>query len=148
MKYTYSITATDQAGNKATETVTVTPAAPLYSPAQGAVVHAPPMLAWQGISGVAYYNVQLFYVGRSAGMRWTGLESARPESVQVGGRKVLSAWPLKAHYRLKKSWKFAKKPRKLVPGHYTWVVFPGYGKRSAHKYGPLIGHSDFVIAKR
>ena len=148
VKYTYSITATDQAGNKATETVTVTPAAPLYSPAQGAVVHAPPMLAWQPISGVAYYNVQLFYVGRSAGMRWTGLESPRPESVQVGGRKVLSAWPLKAHYRLKKSWKFAKKPRKLVPGHYTWVVFPGYGKRSAHKYGPLIGHSDFVIAKR
>jgi hypothetical protein len=148
VKYTYAIAVTDQAGNTATETVTVTPAAPLYSPAQGAVVRTPPLLAWRPISGVAYYNVQLFYVGRAAGTTWDRFETARPDSVRVVGRKVLSAWPLKAHYRLKTSWKYAKKARKLVPGHYTWVVFPGLGKRAANKYGPLIGHSDFVVAKR
>jgi hypothetical protein len=147
VKYTYAITATDQAANATTEAVTVTPAALLYSPAQGAVVRTPPLLAWRPIGGAAYYNVQLFYVGRSAGTRWARFDGARPESVQVAGRKVLSVWPLKAHYRLKKSWKYAKKSRKLVPGHYTWIVFPGYGKRSVNKYGPLIGHSDFVIAK-
>jgi hypothetical protein len=148
VKYTYAITVADQAGNTATEAVTVTPAAPLYSPAQGAVVRTPPLLAWRPISGVAYYNVQLYYVGRSAATKLARFESARPESVQVVGRKVLSVWPLKAHYRLKTSWKYAKKARKLVPGHYAWVVFPGYGKRAANKYGPLIGHSDFVVAKR
>jgi hypothetical protein len=139
VKYTYTITAVDQAGNKATDAVTVIPAAPLYSPAQGAVVKTPPLLAWHPVSGATYYNVQLFYTGR----RLAGLNSA-----SVTGRKVLSAWPLKPRYRLKKSWKYAKKVRKLVPGHYTWIVFPGYGKRSAHKYGQLLGHSDFVFAKR
>jgi hypothetical protein len=146
VKYTYTITAVDQAGNKATDAVTVVPAALLYSPAQGAAVKTPPNLAWRPISGASYYNVQLFYTGRSlAGLHnWSKLT---PTSAAGLGRKVLSAWPLKPHYRLKKSWKYSKKLRKLVPGgHYTWVVFPGYGKRTAHKYGPLIGHSTFVYA--
>ena len=146
VKYTYTITAVDQAGNKATDTVTVVPAAPLYSPAQGAVVRTPPMLAWRPVSGASYYNVQLFYTGRrlAALNSWSGI---LPSSVSAIGRKVLSAWPIKTHYRLKKSWKYPKKLRKLVPGgHYTWLVFPGLGKRTAHKYGPLIGHSDFVYA--
>ena len=138
VKYTYTITAVDQAGNKVTDTVTVIPAALLYSPAEGAVVRTPPLLAWRPISGAAYYNVQLFYSGRRL-----AASSASPI-----GRKVLSAWPLKPHYRLAKKWKYAKKLRKLVPGHYTWLVFPGYGKRAAHKYGSLIGHSDFVYAAR
>jgi hypothetical protein len=33
-------------------------------------------------------------------------------------------------------------------GRYRWYVYPGIGKRTAHKYGPLIGSSDFVVAKR
>jgi hypothetical protein len=139
VKYTYTISAVDQAGNTASDSVTVIPAAPLYSPAQGAVVRTPPLLAWRPVSGATYYNVQLFYTGR----RLAGSSSA-----SVTGRKVLSAWPLKPRYRVKKSWKYAKKVRKLVPGHYTWIVFPGYGKRSAHKYGPILGHSDFMIVKR
>jgi hypothetical protein len=147
VKYTYTITAVDQAGNKATDSVTVVPAALLYSPAQGAVVKTPPNLAWRPISGASYYNVQLYYTGRSL----TGLHNwsrLTPASAAALGRKVLSAWPLKPHYRLKKSWRYPKKLRKLVPGHYTWLVFPGYGKRTAHKYGALIGHSDFVYAGR
>jgi hypothetical protein len=136
VKYTYTITAVDQAGNRATATVTVTPAALLYSPAQGAVVRTPPLLAWRRISGASYYNVQLFFTGR----RFASADSAR-----AVGKKVLSAWPFKPRYRLTKKWKYAKKLRKLAPGHYTWLVFPGYGKRSAHKYGPLIGHSDFLF---
>jgi hypothetical protein len=147
VKYTYTITAVDQAGNKATDSVTVTPAAPLYSPAQGAVVKTPPMLGWRPISGASYYNVQLFYTGSRLAAS-TVPSRTLPTSAVAIGRKVLSVWPLKPHYRLAKKWKYAKKVRKLVPGHYTWLVFPGYGKRAAHKYGPLIGHSDFVYTGR
>jgi hypothetical protein len=137
-KYTYTITAVDDAGNRAVETVTVTPAALLYSPAQGATVRSLPLLAWRPIKGASYYNVQVFYTGRSL---------ASASSTKVAGRKILSAWPFKPHYRIKKSWKFKKLVRRLLPGgHYTWIVFPGIGKRSANKYGPLIGHSDFIFS--
>jgi hypothetical protein len=57
-------------------------------------------------------------------------------------------FPLPPHYRMKKSWKFKGKKRNLVVGHYRWYVYPGLGKRSANKYGPLIGQSDFYIKKR
>ena len=101
---------------------------------------SPPLLAWRPVAGAAYYNVQLYY-GVGATMR-------RLSSVGVSGRKVLSVWPLQPRYRLKKAWKFKGKARKLAPGHYRWYVYPGVGKRTANKYGPLIGASDFFIAKR
>jgi len=123
VKYTYTITAVDQAGNKAVDTLTVVPAAALYSPAQGAVVHSPPMLAWRRISGATYYNLQLFR----------------------GGRKILSVWPVKPKYRLPRAWAFQKKRFKLTRATYEWRVWPGIGKRRANKYGPLIGHSTFVF---
>ena len=36
----------------------------------------------------------------------------------------------------------------LARGHYRWYVYPGLGKRTANKYGPLIGSSDFFVKKR
>src|SRR6476661_2381772 len=140
VKYNYTISVFDDAGNKATDSVSIIPGAKLYSPARGTTLKSPPQLAWRPVVGAAYYNVQLYY-GVGAAMR-------RLSSVVVSGRKVLSVWPLQPRYRLKKAWKFKGKARKLAPGHYRWYVYPGVGKRTANKYGPLIGASDFFIAKR
>jgi hypothetical protein len=123
VKYSYTLTAVDQAANKTVDTVTVVPAAALYSPAQGAVVHSPPLLAWKAVRGATYYNVQLLR----------------------GGRKILSVWPLKTKYRVTRTWAFRGKKYKLTRASYEWRVWPGIGKRSANKYGSLIGHSTFVF---
>jgi hypothetical protein len=141
VKYLYTINAFDEAGNKAAETVSIIPAAKLYSPARGATVTSPPLLGWRKVPGASYYNLQVYFgVARNA-MR-------RVASLDVSGRKVLTAWPLQPHYRMKKSWAFKGKTRKLSVGHYRWYVYPGLGKRSANKYGPLVGQSDFYVKKR
>jgi hypothetical protein len=141
VKYIYTITGFDEAANNAVETVTIIPAAKLYSPARGAVVTSPPLLAWRRVPGASYYNVQLFYGVANKALRRVALLS-------VSGRKVLSAWPLQPRYRLKKAWTFKRKRHTLARGRYRWYVYPGFGKRTAHKYGPLIGQSDFFVGRR
>ena len=91
VKYRYTVTAYDQAGNGAVKAFTArasqslttparttpnrstparsTPA--LVSPAIEARVSAPPLLTWKAVRQATYYNVQLYYEGR----------------------KILSAWP-------------------------------------------------------
>lgn len=128
--YVYTISATDDAGNVGVDKITVAPSAVLYSPAKNAVVTSPPQLAWRALSGAAYYNLQVFRFG------------ARK------AKKILSVWPNKPHYRLAASWRYRGKRVKLVPGRYRWLVWPGYGKRTAHKYGPLMGQSVFVYARK
>ena len=43
---------------------------------------------------------------------------------------------------------YKSKKRALSRGNYRWYVYPGLGKRSANRYGPLIGSSDFYVTKR
>jgi hypothetical protein len=128
--YVYTISATDDAGNVGVDKISVAPSAVLYSPARNAVVTSPPQLSWRAISGAAYYNLQVFYVGKKK------------------ARKVLSVWPKQPRYRLTASWRYRGKRVKLAPGRYRWLVWPGYGKRTAHKYGPLMGQSVFVVVRR
>jgi hypothetical protein len=140
VQYTYTINGYDEAGNKASDSVSIVPGAKLYSPARGAVVTSLPLLAWRPVTGASYYNLQVYYgVGKAL---------RRVASFNESGRKVMSAWPQQPRYRMKKTWAYKGKARKLVPGHYRWYVFPGVGKRTANKYGPLIGQSDFFVAKR
>jgi hypothetical protein len=140
VKYVYTINAFDQAGNKATDNVTIVPGAKLFSPARGAFVTSPPLLAWRAYPGATYYNLQVYYgVGKSL---------RQLASVTVSGRKVLSTWPVKPKYRMQKTWKYKGKKRALSRGHYRWYVYPGLGKRKANKYGPLIGSSDFFVTKK
>jgi len=134
VKYVYTITGLDEVGNKAVDTISIVPGAKLYSPARGGSVTSPPLLAWRPYPGASYYNVQLYF-GVGNAVRRVG-------SVTVSGRRVLSAW------RLKKTWKWNKRKRALARGHYRWYVYPGLGKRSANKYGPLIGSSDFFVKTR
>jgi hypothetical protein len=140
VKYVYTINGYDEAGNKASDSVSIVPGAKLYSPARGSVVTSLPLLAWRPVAGASYYNLQVYYgVGKTL---------RRLASVAVSGRKIMSVWPLQPRYRMKKAWKYKAKARKLAVGHYRWYVYPGVGKRTAHKYGPLIGQSDFFVAKR
>jgi hypothetical protein len=139
VKYRYTITAFDHAGNgavrglaaKAIETVS-RPAQParrtsaLRGPAAGARLADPPVLRWSPVAKATYYNVQLF---RS-------------------GEKILTLWPARPSLRVPRSWRFAGALVRLTPGVYRWYVWPGFGPRSANRYGKLLGTRSFVVVRR
>jgi hypothetical protein len=146
VQYTYEVTVGDLAGNHTSQTVTGTPVASpvpapaltppnvverrraprLLAPLPGTTFRTgrPPLLRWAPVKRAAYYNVQLF------------LE-----------RKVLTAWPRRPQYQLKRSWRFAGERHRLRPGRYRWMVWPGFGPRSRANYGKLIGRSEFVLRR-
>jgi hypothetical protein len=70
-------------------------------------------------------------------LRWRAAPHATYYNVQLWlrGAKVLTTWPGGTSLRL---------PR-LRPGAYVWLVWPGLGPRTAHRYGKLIGRSTFVV---
>jgi hypothetical protein len=59
--------------------------------------------------------------------------------------KVLSVWPKKNVFLLKKTWKFAGVRYRRQPGIYRWYVWPGHGNRRHVDYGPLMGNSTFMV---
>jgi len=101
-------------------------AAPATTPASAGTTTTPkakpkakskrPTLSWRARPNVKYYNLQLFR----------------------NGRKVLSAWPTVAHYTLKPASRYRGHTYQLADGRYRWYVWPGYGPRSAHRYGRLL----------
>ena len=123
-KYSYTITNTDQAGNSSSQTVDAVPTGSSLLPAVGARVTSAPLLTWKRVKRARYYNVQLFR----------------------GRHKVLSAWPSSNSFQVRPAWRFKGKRRTLRPGSYRWYVWPGIGKRSRHRYGPLLGRSSFRFA--
>ena len=125
VRYRYTVTAFDGAGNAAADSAAATPTAPLYSPPAGARLTGPPRLAWKPIAKARYYNVQVWRRG-----------------------KIFSAWPSKTSLRLPRAWTFQGRRYRLAPGRYHWYVWPGMGARSAKRYGSLLGSSSFVIVAR
>lgn len=124
--YTYSIEASDPAGNvAATAMVVKAKAAPQASPAAKGSSRAP-RLDWRTVKGADYYNVQLFR----------------------NGRKILSAWPRHSRLQLHKAWRYGGKRRTLDRGTYRWYAWPGFGRRAAHRYGKLIVSRRFRITAR
>jgi len=121
-KYEYRVAGLDEAGNRAERKADVVATGPLLSPAPGARVKAPPYLAWTAVKKASYYNVQL-----------------------VRGRKVLSAWPTRPGFRLRRAWSYNGRRYRLRPGVYRWYVWPGRGKITAGHYGRLLGSSTFVV---
>jgi hypothetical protein len=89
---------------------------------------------WRKVKDAKYYNLQAFYGG-------TRVFAATADA------KVLSAWPTKPTFVLKKTWKYAGRKRTLKPGVYTWYVWPGFGPRSAAEYGELIGSRSFTVVR-
>jgi hypothetical protein len=122
-RYTYTITVRDRAANRTSVVVHARPDAGLLSPANGAVLTAPPLLRWTPIRRADYYNVQLLR----------------------DGHKVLSTWPGRPRLQLPGRWRFEGHERRLVAGHYRWDVWPGYGLRRDARYGRRIGSRSFVI---
>jgi hypothetical protein len=120
--YRYTIAATDDAGNSDQVGISAAMRA-LYAPLPGQRVKAGATLAWIPDKSASYYNVQLFR----------------------NRKKVLSTWPVAAHFRLPRSWKFEGRRQTLKPGKYTWYVWPGLGTRTKSKYGKLLGGSTFVV---
>jgi hypothetical protein len=122
VRYRWRVTGYDEAGNDASSTAEALPTAPLYAPAAGAKVVAPPLLAWKPVPRATYYNVQL----------WRQ-------------RRILSAWPGSTSLRLARTWSYKGRQYRLQPGRYRWFVWPGFGSRAAKHYGRLIGSSTFVV---
>jgi hypothetical protein len=139
VKYRYTVTAYDQAGNgaakglraQALETVArsskpVRATSALRAPAAGARLAAPPVLRWSTVPKASYYNVQLFR----------------------NGKKILTRWPIRPLLRVPSAWRFAGARLRLSPGVYRWYVWPGFGPRSANRYGKLLGTRRFVVVQR
>jgi hypothetical protein len=155
-RYSYEVRVADAAGNASTQSVTAFPIAappggdpgpavpgvvaepgavapaqlprkrPAIAPAAGSVFAAakPPMLRWPAVRRARYYNVQLFR----------------------GEKKIMSVWPARPRFQVKRSWRFRGKTRRLVAGTYRWLVWPGYGPRAKSRYGKRIVRSTFTIA--
>jgi len=121
--YRYWVSARDPAGNVTSQTVSATPSR--LVPVNGARLRGPPLLQWPKVKRAGYYNVQLYR----------------------GSRKVLSAWPARARLQLPRSWNFRGQRYRLAPGHYRWYIWPGFGSRTAHRYGKLIGSARFTIVR-
>jgi hypothetical protein len=150
VKYHYTVAAYDEAGNAAVKGLLVRPDGSvaksgatkptanqptankpassrpaLRSPAVGARVSAPPLLAWRAVPRATYYNVQLYR----------------------NGRKILTVWPSATSVRLQRAWRFDGRTYRLTPGRYRWYVWPGFGARSATRYGKLLGSRTFVMTR-
>jgi len=127
VEYRYVVTAVDAAGNHSAGVAVV--AVPrrnlLKSPKDGAKLRKAPKLSWVVDGEAQYYNTQLL----------------------LDGKKILSVWPVRPSYAVKKSWKFQGRKYTLKPGVYTWFVWPGYGPRSAVDYGELMGSRTFQIVR-
>jgi hypothetical protein len=126
-QYRYVVTCVDGAGNdSAGVAIVLVPRKNfLRTPKDGARLRKPPKLAWAINREASYYNVQLFR----------------------GKIKILSVWPAKPTRALTKKWRFSGRRYSLVPGAYTWFVWPGYGARSHADYGDLMGSRTFRIVR-
>lgn len=127
LEYRYVVVSVN--GNGDTSAGVATVALPkrtlLKTPRDGARLRKAPRLVWVSNSEANYYNVQLFR----------------------GDRKILSTWPVKTSFQLKKNWKYEGHAFKLSPGVYRWYVWPGFGARKAVDYGELLGFSTFQIVR-
>jgi hypothetical protein len=127
-RYRYAVSLIDQAGNRAVGTTSAVPtSSKLLEPAKGERIRLVqlPLLIWKRVRKADYYNVQIYR----------------------GKRKVLSSWPRRPRFQVKRRWRFGGKQYRLVPGKYCWYVWPGHGERSKRDYGKRLGKSCFRIVR-
>jgi hypothetical protein len=123
-KYEYRVVGADEAANRTERKVDLIATGALLSPAPAQLVTSPPKLVWTPVKGASYYNLQL-----------------------IRGRKVLSAWPLRPPFQVRRTWRYNGRRYRLQPGVYRWYVWPGKGRISAGRFGRLLGSSTFVVTK-
>jgi hypothetical protein len=119
-RYHYRVTAFDDAANTANQSTVMTAAGALFSPAPGEKVSSPPRLRWSAVKGAVFYNLQL-----------------------IRGGKVLSVWPTRPSFQVRRTWIYKGRRYRLRPGVYRWYVWP---RLAAGRYGRLLGSSRFVVA--
>jgi hypothetical protein len=127
-KYEYRVIGVDEAANRAEKKFSLVATGALLSPTPGLRItsKSPPILVWAPARKATYYNLQLIRAGR----------------------KVLSAWPTRPSYRLRRAWLYKGRRYRLQPGVYRWYVWPGYGRISAADYAKRpLGSSTFVVTK-
>ncbi len=136
-QYRYVVVSFDAAGNRSGGVaILATPTLPkLLAPLDGAIVRRPPVLKWAGVSGADYFNVQMFL----------DTQTALSSDFATHAVRILSAWPTSTRLVLHKTWRYNGHTYRLKRGIYRWFVWPGYGARSANKYGQLLGQSTFVV---
>jgi hypothetical protein len=129
-EYRYVVVTYDAAGLRSVGVAVVAvPAQPVLSaPRHGAAVTRPPLLAWRSVPGATYYNAQLLRIAADG-----------------SGTKVLSVWPVKNRFQLRRTWRYAGKTQRLSAGTYEWFVWAGIGSRAAENYSPLLGWSRFIV---
>jgi hypothetical protein len=128
IRYRYEIVAYDRAENAATKRLAVASRLSLIAPKEGARLSSPPLLSWTAVRGAPFFNLQLYRLkGKTR-------------------EKVLSVFPMRPQYKLKKAWVFQGEKLKLEPGKYRWYLWPGK-KGSGRRYGKLLGSRDFVITR-
>jgi hypothetical protein len=147
--YVYTVDLRDAAGNETTAAVRAMPRLPSADPVPGTGGVTPGPRPRGARLRFPRTNA-VISAGRPPVLRWTRVRRARYYNVQLhrAGRKILSAWPAKPRYRLHRRWSYAGKHRRLARGRYVWYVWPGYGRRSAARYGGLIGRSTFRVGRR
>jgi hypothetical protein len=127
VRYRYVVVAVDAAGNRSPGVTRA--ATPLAQIALGlgrtVGLGQPFRLGWDGVKGAAFYNVQLY----------------------LGAKKVLSVWPEDTALDVRAAWRFGGKRMTLVPGRYTWYVWPAFGSRARPTYGDLLGKSTIRVPK-
>lgn len=122
-RYWYEVTLVDQAGNEASKTIGLRPAAGIYAPADGAIVGKAPLVQWSPVVKARFYNLQL----------WRGK------------LKLLTTWVTHPSLALKQRWSFKGQRHTLANGQYRLYVWPAFGTRRDPRYGKLLGEVSFVV---
>ena len=120
--YKYSVRVFDDLGGTSPAAgVFALPHGKLVAPRDGTRVLGAPLLRWLPRARATYYNVQLYR----------------------NGKKILSRWPARPRFELRMQWRHQGRLYRLRDGRYVWYVFPGFGKKTANRYGHVMGHSTF-----
>ena len=123
--YEYRVRGFDEAANRAEHVVKVVATGPSTpGPRRSRQPEGVPRLIWTPVKRPSYYNLQL-----------------------MRGKRVLSAWPVRPGFQLRRTWIYRGRRYRLRPGVYRWYVWPGIGPISAGRYGRLLGSSTFVVTK-
>src|SRR5215207_1949404 len=157
VRYAYEVRVQDAAGNAGSDSVVAIPSAPPISggeavaPGQGVATTGatPPATDASGPRLLAPAAGAVFSRGHPPLLRWMPVPQARYYNVQLfrDSRKILSTWPKRPRYRLTNRWSYRGKQRRLVPGEYRWLVWPGFGPRSKADYGRRMGPRGFEITR-
>jgi hypothetical protein len=123
-EYLYETVSYDGAGNASASVSTGARPSAFFAPIWNATLRRPPTLRWAAARKAAYYNVQL----------WRN------------GRKILSRWPGDPRFLLQKTWRDQGRRYSLRAGTYFAYAWPGFGPRTAGRYGRLIGWTKFRVS--